>query len=177
MKDSAFLAAAKAYLGDPAQWCQKAFFVSQDAAVGPGENRSEDYLERPETIGSMCLDGALQLVATDLLEAAHGTRTKALALGADYELDRQLRRVRMAISATFFAQYPDVVTEINAELAKGHFIALYAFEEQGDIPVEPATLRIAPDVIPDFNDHRTMTYDGVLAVMDKTITDLQEADR
>lgn len=175
MKDSAFLAAAKAYLGDPAQWCQKAFFVAKDTLLSDGEVTPRPFLERPEMIGSMCLDGALQLVQTDLLEAAHGTRIKALALGADYELDRQLRRVRLAISATFFAQYPDVVIEINAELAKGHVIALYAFDEQ--IVTEPATLRIAPDVIPDFNDHRTMTYDGVLAVLDKTITDLQEIGR
>lgn len=174
MKDSDFLRHALAHLGAPERWCQRAFFrPTPDLVVNPDD---ATMLRLPALVGSMCLDGALQLTQADLREATTGVRhDDAWDFHQRTTRDSQINRVRQAISETFFAQYPDIVAELQAKHAGA--LVIQGWDEDGQSIIGNYQAAPTPQYIPVFNDHNAMSHAGVVAVIEKTIADLTEAGR
>lgn len=173
MKASEFLTRTKEHLGRPEQWCQNAWFTPTHVHV---HLEPQAFLRDPGLIGSMCLDGALALTEAELqTREQHApvnsfTANRLLArtpLGqAAYTLER-LNRMRREVSATLHEQHPDIAALTrDADVFVGW--------DLDDRPIVKRSKHPIGEDIPTFNDHPAMTYDGIVAALDKTIARLQE---
>lgn len=184
MKDSDFLRRTMDHLGEPDQWCQGAMFTPHH---GPGvgidilEATEAFLLHNPQYISSSCLEGALSLTDSEV------ARLTLRLIGSETPW-RQ--RVRAELKATLLEQYPDIVEsfrkqaeKVQDELRIGN--SIIGFGKSKSIGASASEKRLNRTVnhpeemieIPNFNDHEAMTYDGIRAVCEKTLTRLVEEGR